>query len=352
MKAVKIPGLGNYGHYIDDVDFDHMTDEEWMEIGRFHLTDLVTILRNVKMSKDHFYNRIPQWGPPKSIVRAQLIKKYGKEFDVTNLDLNSIVDEDDRLYLQRKKYLLEETEEGHYVSRVTGKRDENGNPLGVFDSGELGWHSNESGVLIFSPGVALLGSEYMRESCTGFVQTVDTYESFSESFRSELDEMIVIHRYQPGKVNANELDDPQFAASVKRSFCPEDEMLVPLVMRSPGGLKGLHYTINSTAAIRGMSDEESARIFKILDDALFTEQNIYDHWYQQDNDLLLFDNSITLHRRLGGQPDRLAYRMTTEYSNLLDTPWYPYIQPEFAEEYKKQIHEKVDLLNLKDFKLP
>jgi hypothetical protein len=50
MKISKIPGLGRFGIFIDDVDFDHMTDEEWMEIGRLHLNSLVTIVRNASLT--------------------------------------------------------------------------------------------------------------------------------------------------------------------------------------------------------------------------------------------------------------------------------------------------------------
>ena len=34
MKISKIPGLGRFGIFIDDVDFNHLTDEEWLEIGK------------------------------------------------------------------------------------------------------------------------------------------------------------------------------------------------------------------------------------------------------------------------------------------------------------------------------
>jgi hypothetical protein len=37
MKVSKIPGLGRFGIFIDDVDFEHMSDDQWMEIGRLHL---------------------------------------------------------------------------------------------------------------------------------------------------------------------------------------------------------------------------------------------------------------------------------------------------------------------------
>ena len=37
MKISKIPGLGRFGVFIDDVDFYSMTEEEWTEIGQIHL---------------------------------------------------------------------------------------------------------------------------------------------------------------------------------------------------------------------------------------------------------------------------------------------------------------------------
>jgi alpha-ketoglutarate-dependent taurine dioxygenase len=352
MKISKIPGFGDYGHYIDDINFDHLSHEEWMQIGRLHLKGLVTILRNVTITKDQYYSWIPEFGPVKSNTRASFVKKYGNFMDANKIDPDAIDDEEDRLYLSQKKYLLEKTDGGNYLNRVTGKKDKDGNPLGVFSSGEVRWHSNESGILTFSPGVALLGGEFMKGSSTGFTQTANVYESFSNSFRSELDEMIIIHKYLKGKVNDEELIDPRYASNVQKGFCPIEDSEVPMVLISPGGIRGLHYTINSAVGIRGMSESESTKIFKILDQAIFTSDNIFDHWYQNDNDLLLFDNSITLHRRLGGHPDRLAYRIQFDYSNLLDSAWYPYIQPEFQKKYHDQIHEIVNLLNLNNFKLP
>jgi len=49
MKVSKIPGLGRFGIFIDDVDFDHLTDEEWLEIGKMHLDNFVTIIRNTNL---------------------------------------------------------------------------------------------------------------------------------------------------------------------------------------------------------------------------------------------------------------------------------------------------------------
>ena len=43
MKISKIPGFGNYGQIVDGADFDHITDEEWIDIGKKHLKNFVTV---------------------------------------------------------------------------------------------------------------------------------------------------------------------------------------------------------------------------------------------------------------------------------------------------------------------
>ena len=76
--------------------------------------------------------------------------------------------------------------------------------------------------------------------------------------------------------------------------------------------------------------------------------------YITELEILLFDNSVTLHRRKDpGHKDRCAYRLQYDPSNLLDSPWYPFNHlPEYAEKYKVQTHELIQTLNIQDFKLP
>lgn len=54
MKISKIPGLGNYGHFIDDLDFNNLTADEWMDIGRFHARELDNFFSQ-NNSYDHSY---------------------------------------------------------------------------------------------------------------------------------------------------------------------------------------------------------------------------------------------------------------------------------------------------------
>ena len=76
MKISKIPGFGSYGQYIDELDFTHLTDDQWMEIGKLHLKKLVTVIRNpIGLTKDRYYHCVSKFGPAKGSVRAHYAKK-------------------------------------------------------------------------------------------------------------------------------------------------------------------------------------------------------------------------------------------------------------------------------------
>lgn len=354
MKVTKIDGLGSYGVYIDGVDFNHITDEEWMEIGKQHLKNLVTIVRDCNMTWQQQSDYVKMFGGTRHIHAYHLFKKYNTDSwetltkmafkDDPSLDP---IDKEDIINGARVRQFAPD---GKHVARVTGKRDEDGNPTGMFASGELLWHSNEGGNLSFTPGVALLGSEGMVGSATGFLTTPDYYENVSESFRSELDEMIITHRFTPGKINPGLLAEQD--QMVHANMCPVDDVEIPLVIQSPGGIRGLHYSINTVYGIKGMKKSESDKVFDKINKELVNDKYIFDHWYKTDNDLLLFDNSITVHRRIGETKGRLAYRQQHDYNDLQDGFYQPYFQKEYADKYENTIRDIVKVTGAKGFKLP
>jgi hypothetical protein len=334
MKVTKIPGLGRFGVFIDDLDFNNMTDEQWMEVGHIHLNNLVTIIRNVQVALPEYERRMNQWGVPRNLHALKLIKKYntndlGLLYTETSINGITVSAADKKWIMNVANILATEAGANTDLLRVSGKRDANGNPTGMFQEGELLWHSNESGQLNFAPGVSLLGHSGVVGSATGFATTSDWYEEQTESFRSELDEMIICHEFTPGRINPGlreEQDDIMY-----RNMCPEPSE-IPLVINSPAGIKGLHYSVNTINRIKGMSEAESKRVFDIIDQGIFVEKYVYDHWYTRDNDLCLFDNSVTLHRRLGGIADRLCYRLQHDYSKLVPKST-PYLSEPYAGQW-------------------
>lgn len=355
MKVSKIPGLGRFGIFIDDVDFKNITDEEWMEIGKLHLDSLVTIIRNTGLNQHDYQRLMYKWGTPRNTTSFSINKKYNSTFlelaeRVQNND--KTIAADDAQWIKTMLNMVERDQKGNPTTmlKVTGKRTESGDPLGMFAEGELLWHSNESGTLTFAPAVSLLAAEGVIGSATGFATTSDWYEKQTASFRSELDEMVIIHKFTPGKINPGLRAEQDFI--MYRNMCPVDGVRIPLVIRSPGNIKGLHFSPNTVSAVEGMSKQESDALIAKLEKELFSEEYTYDHWYQTNSDLCLFDNSITQHRRLGGIKDRLCYRIQYDYTRLQDGPYVPYFQEPFASDYKKQIREIVKYIGIDDFKLP
>lgn len=355
MKITKIPGLGRFGVFIDDVDFKNITHDEWLEIGQIHLNSLVTIIRDTKLDPFDYMRFMYQWGTPRHINSYAVSKKYGD----TYLNLlervhkgDTAIDPEDCQWILAVAELFVPDARGNLTGmlKVTGKRKDDGSPLGMFAEGELLWHSNESGNLTFTPAVSLLAHEGVVGSATGFLTTTDWYEKQSESFRSELDEMIVLHRFTPGKINPGLRADQDFV--MYKNMCPVDDVKIPMVIQSPAGIKGLHYSVNTVYKIDGMSVKESEKLFKKLDKELFTDEYTYDHWYQNNGDLCLFDNSITLHRRLGGIANRMGYRIQYDYTNLQTKPYKPYFQQEYADAYREEITDMVKVLGIRDFKVP
>jgi alpha-ketoglutarate-dependent taurine dioxygenase len=354
MKISKIPGLGRFGIFIDDVNLETISEDQWLEIGHLHLKSLVTIIRDAHCSKEKYPELMAKFGDvrPPTYTARKYKKKYKKDWtwvvDQAKND-SKLIDEDDRWRIKVAESVTERTTNGHVFAKIAGGYDDQGHPNGFFSDGELLWHSNESGTLTSCPGVSLMGWENMIGSSTGFITTVDYYESVSERFRSELDDMIILHRYTPGKIAPG--NDPLQDKLLSSNMCPEDDTEVPLVISSPGGFTGLHYSINTVHSIKGATSKESQQIFEAINKELFIEKYTYDHWYHSNNDICLFDNSITLHRRLGYIDGRLAYRIPFDYTYLQNEPWQPYRQSFYQRRYNKEINEVVKTAGI-NFKFP
>ena len=332
---MKVSSKHPYAVYIDDVDFDEMTDDLWMEIGKIHMKNLVTIIRNCNVKHNIVTKLTNKWGPQRYsgmyLVCSHYPEYTAHEIIKMGLKNNPIISEEHRMLIKNRF----NTKGPVGTIRVTDIRDKRGDHTGIFPDGELKWHSNEAGNHAFAPGVALLGVQNMKGSCTGFLETATFYENISESFRSELDDMVLIHRYKPGYLHSRDLGKQE--EMMRLNMHPEDESHIPMVIQSPGGIKGLHYSINTVDGIVGMSKEESDKVFERINKELLP--HAWDHWYENDNDWLFFDNSITNHRRLGEVKDRLALRAQHGYDHIQIPDYNPYFQSSHAMIYEERLQK-------------
>lgn len=335
MKTSKIPGLGRFGTFIDDVDLKTISKEEWLEIGKIHLQSLVTIIRGNDIDYGTYYNLFRQWGTARYNRPLNFYLKYGKP--IKELAMSNLLDDEDKNELRLGRlWQIDKRMPG--MIRVTGKLNARGEPLGVFDNGELLWHSNECSDPAFTPGVALMGWESMKGSCTGFATTVDWFESQTEAFRSELRELVTVNNYKSASLNP--VVKEQQEQFYKNNMCPIPNGEIPLIIHSPGGIEGVHLPATTFDHFKGMSQVESRKLYQRIWDGIIKPEYTYEHWYQSDKDILIFDNSITLHNRRiennGVSPNRIGLRIQFDYNHLVD-PYTPFRQPEFNIQRNQRI---------------
>ena len=323
-RITNIPNLEGYGVFVDDIDFKNMSRREWMDLGKLHMEKLVMIIRKTNLDKRSFHQVIKKWGKSRQNYAATLFTKYPwAEGNFRNILTSPDVDKHDKDIIRE-------------YWKIGGCNYKQGNILrvaeenGLFGSGELLWHSNESGDIAFTPGVALMGERGMCNSATGFMVTTPYYYSVSDSIRSELDEMILTHDFQTGKINVE--DENLF---LYKNMCPEPTE-IPLVIQSPAGIKGLHYPYNTVTGSN--NDRLLAEVKKGL------EKYTYDYWWENDDDLLIFDNSIVQHRRLGDTKDRLCHRYQFDYTYLQYKVTKQNYIPYFQEPYRSRYVDKMNLI--------
>jgi len=332
IRITDIPELEGYGVFVDDIDFKNLSLREWKELGQLHLQKLVMVIRKSGLkNKKVFYRVLKKWGEHRQNYAAIVFSKYPwAEGQVEKLLSSSEVSQEDKEYIKEFKRIGGHNRQEGNILRVTGKKI-NGYRTGLFAHGELLWHSNECGDLAFTPGVALLGQHGMTKSATGFMVTTPYYYSVSDSIRSELDEMVLTHNFVEGKINANGENN-----IVYKNMCPFPNTEIPMVIQSPAGIKGLHYSFNTVTGSN--NDRLLAEVRKGL------EKYTYDYWWENDDDLLIFDNTIVQHRRLGDTTDRLCLRYQFDYTYLQDDLYQPYLQEPYITRYTERVQKFHKLL--------
>ena len=333
IRITNIPNLEGYGVFVDDIDFKNLTRTEWMDLGKLSMQKLVMIIRSTGLDSRSFHQVIKKWGKDRQNYAATLFARYPwANGQIDHIIASTEVPDEEKDIIREFQRVGGCNQKTGNTLRVSGKKI-NGQRIGMFADGELLWHSNESGDIAFTPAVALLGAENMTNSATGFMVTTPYYYSVSDSFRSELDEMVLIHNFVPGRINPG-LNDPQDNLMYK-NMCPDPDTEIPLVIESPAGIKGLHYSFNTVTGIKGMSNLEAKKVLAEIRKGL--DPYTYDYWWENDDDLLIFDNSIVQHRRLGDTTNRLCHRYQFDYTYLqykvTKQNYIPYSQEPYRSRY-------------------
>ena len=312
MKVKKLRGVGSIGVEVNE-DLNLITDEEIEMLGRVIADQLVVSVdaTNCRLTPARLNYIAKKFGDPFGGIETkqsvyELVETKKKEGSLTRADLQVLKE------LRKIRQGLEEYDGQIWV---TGKKDQDGDYMGMFADGELDWHSDRQGTGNFCPCIGLMAVEGTLGTSTEFLQTADAFEKLSAGDQKFLSELIAIHSYTPGKI-APGLNKSQDNI-VRMNMCPIDLSEVPVACFSTTGRSGIRLSYNTIVGFKGYSDKDTPEIIKWMLDTFMKDEYLYHHDWK-DGDMVWMDQTITVHRRPTKDcSKRVLIRQTCNFDNLL-----------------------------------
>jgi alpha-ketoglutarate-dependent taurine dioxygenase len=311
MKTRKLNGFGSLGVEVYDLDLKTCSDDEIKELGKVVVDQLVVYVnaKNCTVPPERLNHIAQVFGDPfggQDQSAYEMVKEKRKQHQLTSKDLQ---------VLKELRKIRQGLEHNPGMIRVTGKRDDEGDYMGMFAQGELDWHSDRQGTGNFVPMILLQAVEGTEGTSTEFLQTADAYEMLSPEWKNIIDNLVGVHRYTPGKMA------PGLNASqdniLRMNMCPIDNSEVPFVCYSPGGRKGVRLSYNTLDHFKGFNKKDSDEILKFIISHFMKDEYVY-HQDWQNGELVFMDQTITVHRRPTKDcSNRVMIRQTCNFDNIL-----------------------------------
>ena len=182
---------------------------------------------------------------------------------------------------------------------VTNKK-ENGRAIGVLGDAEAPWHIDQiymrfptHGTMLY--GVAIPpagGNTHICDMATAYETLPDTLRQRIEGRRA-INSAAYFNRRHNGGMSQEQLDRVP-------------DVSHPLVRTHPvlAGRRSLFLSPGHTARVEGMADDESAALLQALEHHATQPGLVYEHRWRV-GDVLMWDNTQTMHRRDPFDPDQL-----------------------------------------------
>lgn len=333
---MKTRSLQNYSSTVgvEAYDIDWNCEEEILELGRLCASQCIVFV-NEEVPIETLHHTMMQWGDAsRAFIHNAVISKklQGRHWREILLNLGFINKDIDEKFKGA-------------VSMVSYKKDEKDRPKGIFQNGELNWHSDQCA---FDDGQRIIGLCSLSDtenSQTQFLCTHDAYESLSSDMQSMIRELVVKHRWIDNSL-APGLNHSQ-TLLIHYNSVPIDGMETKFYRETCTGLPGMKLPVNSFDGFVGMSMEESNKVMQEINKAVYKEEYIYtQNW--KDGQLVFMDQEITLHRRPTNIKDgdkRTMVRVISYLNKLFDNE-----QSRILDKirYNGSYYEEAEFLSLVD----
>jgi len=197
---------------------------------------------------------------------------------------------------------------------VTGKRDDNGEKIGMFGDTELGWHSN--GNSRHNIDKIVIGLFCIHEDINTTLSVCDTSKVFNDLDEDEKDywrNIKIRLKFQNNTIYNLDEGDPELEFMSKNRGS-----IRPLVGQHPvSGQEYFYFPFHFIVkAWEGRREIDHNEMIERLKKIIFKSRNQFHHIFKQ-GDLLLMDQFTTLHRRTPvADRDRLLWRIACDYQHI------------------------------------
>jgi len=213
------------------------------------------------------------------------------------------------LFMNPKKY--------PEIFLVTGKRDDDGNKIGMFGDTELGWHSNgNSRHLIDKIVIGLYCIEEDINTTLSICNTSDPFYELSKDEQEYWKSIKIKIKFQNNTMYHLDDDDPELEFMSKnrgsiRSLVGEHPHTGKSYFYFP-----YHFIVGAWEGKKKIDHEE---MIQKLMPIIFKSKHQYHHIFKR-GDLLLMDQFTTLHRRTPVlDRNRLLWRIACDYQHITPT---------------------------------
>ena len=193
------------------------------------------------------------------------------------------------------------------ILRVTGKKNDAGEP-GLFGhTSALDWHSNQASSKNRMPLIWLYGLEGTKGSRTSWINMIEACKDLSVEDRMELRNKKAYFGYEDGKYSTSRF----FHNHVNK------DNLFPFVMENAGGYEGLYFPFLQMFGMENTSQKDFNEIMERTIAHVTQEKYTYHHDWD-DGDVVLSEQWLSIHKRWAFEDmeKRVLHRIAFDYSNI------------------------------------
>ena len=194
-----------------------------------------------------------------------------------------------------------------HILRVTGEKNEKGEP-GLFGhTSALDWHANQCSNPDRNPLIWLYGVKGTSGSRTSWINTIEAYKDLDKTIKSRLQGKKIYCGYEKGRYSTSDT----FIDHIHQ------DVLFDLVMTNKAGQTGLYFPFLQTFGMAGTTEEEYTEIWTQLRDHILQEKYMYHHDWN-DGDVVISEQWLSIHKRweFADMESRVLHRIAFDYNKI------------------------------------